>query len=259
MGHNPSSGHTQRNSNYITQHNATYFHSNQYPAEVFKNGVALSGNFDLETITDYMIVRLVVNDNDQGPYSSYQIGRLTGLQCNLDIAEILAFGNKLSDVDANLLESYLGNKWVLTNQLPADLLTTSSIPLNTLAERNLSLGTSSSEEFGFEGTMDEIRIYNRSLTASEISILYLGGSVEFTTSNERQPPVVELYQASPESNNSVLLSGELTNIDLENPLVTIYYGSSDGGLAISGWENNLTLNNGNPLYQRENLTQIYLV
>ena len=247
MGHNPSSGHTQRNSNYITQHNATYFHSNQYPAEVFKNGVALSGNFDLETITDYMIVRLVVNDNDPGPYSSYQIGRLTGLQCNLDIAEILAFGNKLSDVDANLLESYLGNKWVLTNQLPADLLTTSSIPLNTLAERNLSLGTSSSEEFGFEGTMDEIRIYNRSLTASEISILYLGGSVEFTTSNERQPPVVELYQASPESNNSVLLSGELTNIDLENPLVTIYYGSSDGGLAISGWENNLTLNNGNPL------------
>jgi hypothetical protein len=106
--------------------------------------------------------------------------------------------------------------------------------------------------------MDEIRIYNRSLTASEISILYLGGSVEFTTSNERQPPVVELYQASPESNNSVLLSGELTNIDLENPLVTIYYGSSDGGLSISGWENNLTLNNGNPC-PRVNLTQIYLV
>jgi hypothetical protein len=134
-----------------------------------------------------------------------------------------------------------------SNNLHANQKSPSSIPLNTVSERNLSLGTSSSEEFGFEGTMDEIRIYNRSLTASEISILYLGGSVEFTTSNERQPPVVELYQASPESNNSVLLSGELTNIDLENPLVTIYYGSSDGGLSISGWENNLTLNNGNPL------------
>ena len=115
MGHNPSSGHNQRNSNYITHHNSTYFHSNQYPAEVFKNGTALSGNFDLSYITDYMIVRLVVNDSDQGPYSSYQIGRVTGLQCNLDIAEILAFGDKLSDIDASLVEHYLGEKWGLNN------------------------------------------------------------------------------------------------------------------------------------------------
>ena len=134
-----------------------------------------------------------------------------------------------------------------SNTLQANQKSPASIPLNTVAERNLSFGTSTSEDSGFEGTLDEVRIYNRSLTASEISILYLGGSVEFTTTNERQPPVVELYQARPESNNSVLLSGELTNIDLENPLVTIYYGSSDGGLSTSGWENNITLNNGNPL------------
>ena len=115
MGHNPSSGHNQRNSNYITHHNSTYFHSNQYRDEVFKNGTAFSGNFYLSYITDYMIVRLVVNDSDQGPYSSYQIGRVTGLQCNLDIAEILAFGNKLSDIDASLVEHYLGEKWDLNN------------------------------------------------------------------------------------------------------------------------------------------------
>ena len=134
-----------------------------------------------------------------------------------------------------------------SNTLQANQKSPASIPLNTTAGRNLSFGTSTSEDSGFEGTLDEVRIYNRSLTASEISILYLGGSVEFTTTNERQPPVVELYQARPESNNSVVLSGELTNIDLENPLVTIYYGSSDGGLSTSGWENNITLNNGNPL------------
>ena len=78
------------------------------------------------------------------------------------------------------------------------------------------MGTGSSEETLFEGTLDEVRIYNRSLTTSEISILHLGGSVMFTTANERQPPVVELYDARPETNNSVVLTGELTNIDLEN-------------------------------------------
>ncbi len=54
FGRNPASGNSLRGSNYITQHNQTYFHSNQYPAEVFKNGTALSGNFDMGTITNYM-------------------------------------------------------------------------------------------------------------------------------------------------------------------------------------------------------------
>ena len=35
-----------------------------------------------------------------------------------------------------------------------------------------------------------------------------------------------------------LESRELTNIDEENPVVTIYYGLTDGGLSIDGWDNN---------------------
>ena len=97
--------------------------------------------------------------------------------------------------------------------------------------------------------MDEIKIYNRSLTSSEISILHLNGSVQFDSSSNRQPPVVELYQAQPESNVSARIYGELTNIDEENPVVTIYYGLADGGLSIDGWDSNLTLNEGSPFLQ----------
>ena len=63
LGHNPASGHNQRNSNYITHHNSTYFHSNQYPSAVWRFGSQLSSPFDLDPITDYMVVRLQVNDN----------------------------------------------------------------------------------------------------------------------------------------------------------------------------------------------------
>ena len=117
LGHNPASGHTQRDSNYITQHEQTYFHTSQLPAGVSKNGLPLSGSFDLAPINQYHVVRITVNDNNVGPYSSYQIGRLTGLQCNLDIAEIVAFESELSDDEADKIESYLAHKWGLADQL----------------------------------------------------------------------------------------------------------------------------------------------
>ena len=119
LGHNPASGQTQRDSNYITKNGQTYFHSSQYPLGVSKNGLPLSGNFDLAPINQYHVVRLTMNDNNVGPYSSYQIGRLTGHQCNLDIAEILAFESELSDDEADKIESYLAHKWGLDDQLAA--------------------------------------------------------------------------------------------------------------------------------------------
>ena len=117
LGHNPASGDNQRNSNYITKNGQTYFHDNQYPLGVSKNGLPLSGNFNLAPINQYHVVRLTMNDNNVGPYSSYQIGRLTGHQCNLDIAEILAFESELSDDEADKIESYLAHKWGLDDQL----------------------------------------------------------------------------------------------------------------------------------------------
>ncbi len=119
LGRNPEAGNNLRGSNYITQHLDTIFHSNQYPDEVHKNGVALSGNFDLVTIDDYMIVRVVVNDNDTTDNAYHMIARVTGLSCSLDIAEIVAFGSKVSDADADSVEGYLAHKWGLEGELPS--------------------------------------------------------------------------------------------------------------------------------------------
>ena len=117
LGHNPTSGHNQRNSNYITHHNSKRFHQNQYPSAVWKFGESLSSPFDLSPINQYMVVRLKANNNDPGPYNSYQIGRSSGLQCNLDICEIIAFNSALSDEDADKVEGYLAQKWGLSGEL----------------------------------------------------------------------------------------------------------------------------------------------
>ena len=118
LGHNPASGNTQRNSNYITQHNQTYFHSKQFPQSVWKFGTSLSSPFDLAPINEFMVLRLQVNDNAPGPYESYQIGRATGLQCFLDISEIIAFKSALSSESADRVEGYLAHKWGLSENLP---------------------------------------------------------------------------------------------------------------------------------------------
>ena len=66
-----------------------------------------------------MVVRLQVNDDAPIPYSSYQIGRSTGLQCNLDISEILAFTPALSNEEASKMNAYLAQKWGLSDSLPS--------------------------------------------------------------------------------------------------------------------------------------------
>ena len=63
-----------------------------------------------------MVLRLTVNDNDLGPYSSYQIGRSSQLQASLDICEVLAFSTELDNEDADKVEAYLARKWGLTDQ-----------------------------------------------------------------------------------------------------------------------------------------------
>ena len=118
--------------------------------------------------------------------------------------------------------------------------------INTSADRDVTIGGYLSGG-NFSGTLDEIKIYERGLTSADVRTLFLDGTVKFTTTTTRQPPVVELYDALPDSNDSVVLLGELTNVDQENPIVTIYYGSKDGGLSPENWEHNITVNDGEPL------------
>ena len=163
------------------------FTVNQYPAEVFKNGTALSGNFNLGTITNYMVVRLIVNDNDTSNHSNHQIGRVTGLQCNLDIAEIVAFTSKVSNADAALVEGYMAVKWGLTSALPSghnyksytswpDMLITTGQPvsLQISADRNptswsasgLASGLSINNSGLISGSVSSLSAFTSTVTAS---------------------------------------------------------------------------------------------
>ncbi len=244
FGWNGSSHTDARASNYFFWHNQTTYFPNDYPLSGWRNGTFIA-DWDLSPITDWMILRSVVNDDNTGPHSTYQIGRVTTFQCNLDIAEIIAFSTELTDEDAAKVEAYLARKWGLASVLdPAHLYADlSAREINTVADRDLSIGGISDNE-KFSGTLDEIKIYDRGLSSAEIAMLYLDGSVKFTTSSTAQPPVVELNRYQAEQNNSVTIVGELSSVDQNNPTITIYYGSQDHGFELSDWEGNISVNNG---------------
>jgi hypothetical protein len=108
-----------RSSSYLFEIGQTYFHGNQYPAGVSKNGTALSGNFNLGTINQHMIIKITNTDANTGPHSNYRVGTIAGGNgycASVDIAEILAFSTSLSQEKANKIESYLAHKWGLTQK-----------------------------------------------------------------------------------------------------------------------------------------------
>ena len=134
-----------------------------------------------------MIVRLIVNDNDTSNNSYHQIGRVTGLQCNLDIAEIIGFSSKLSNADAALMEGYMAVKWGLTSALPSDhnyknytswpdVLVTTGQPVNlqVLADRNptswsasgLASGLNINNSGVITGSVSSLSAFTASVTAS---------------------------------------------------------------------------------------------
>ena len=89
------------------------------------NILKMRGRMDLQyrswiflPLPSRMILRAVVNDDNTGPHSSYQIGRVTAFQCNLDITEIIAFDSIISDTDAAFVEGYMAVKWGLISELP---------------------------------------------------------------------------------------------------------------------------------------------
>ena len=99
-----------RGSNYLWENNQPYFHSNKYPAGVQQNGGSpLSGTFGLSSVNQFMILRIVVNDETVGPHSNYKIGRNDNHSASVDIAEILAYSSVLAASDRLQIEGYLAH------------------------------------------------------------------------------------------------------------------------------------------------------
>ena len=110
----------KRASSYRLSRDSTQFWGDQYPKAVSMNGQRLPGPpFNMGTITDYMILRIDVNDNDLSK-GTYQIGMADTASCDMDIAEIVAYQTPLSAEDEDLVGGYLAAKYGITTGYSAN-------------------------------------------------------------------------------------------------------------------------------------------
>ena len=109
-----------RASSYNTWRNDTGFWSDRPPVAVSRNGIVLPGMaFDCSPITQYMLLRIVVNDDDT-TVAGYGIGNNDGMaDCEFDVAEILAYQSLLTPEEAAAVGGYLTVKYGLITAYPA--------------------------------------------------------------------------------------------------------------------------------------------
>ncbi len=120
-----------RNSSYNLYSGFTGFWDDQLPSAVSKNGTAVSsgqgsmprGGFELGTITEYMLLKITVNNQadaaNLAAFPYYQIGRNDQLgTMDFDVAEIIGYGSTLTTEDETKLGSYLADKYGLFTAYP---------------------------------------------------------------------------------------------------------------------------------------------
>ena len=88
------------------------------PAAVSKNGTALASPFNLGTITNFMVLKITVDDSNTSP-AAYQIGRSDGYSCEFDVTEILGYSRALTSQEQAKVGGYLTAKYGLTTAYPA--------------------------------------------------------------------------------------------------------------------------------------------
>ena len=182
--------------------------------------------------TDISIASLVTSQNVRANNFSND-RNIGGRYANGDLGELLIFNTALSAADVNRVYSYLSFKWGLMG-------------VNTSAQNDFQVGTDSSGNH-FNGIIDEIRLYDHSLSTEEVNSIALNGTMKFQTSSVALPPVVEITALSAESNGSVIITGNLISKDSNLPTVRVYYGNENAGFDLSAWDNWVDVSSGNPL------------
>jgi len=101
-----------RGSSYNTWAGDTGFWTDQSPVAVTRNGTVLPGiGFDCSPITNYMVLKIDVNDHSTNA-ASYAIGNNDGMAgCNFDVAEILGYQSMLSPLEEESVGAYLAAKY----------------------------------------------------------------------------------------------------------------------------------------------------
>ena len=108
-----------RASSYLLDGSGTSgFNDNPFPAAVSKNGspIALEksakGGYGLGPITDFMVLKITVNDQDTKP-TTYLLSGTDGDHwlCKFDLAEILCYSRTLTVQEEAAVGGYLGAKY----------------------------------------------------------------------------------------------------------------------------------------------------
>jgi len=101
------------------------FNENQFPGAVSKDGspIALEasakGGYSLGTITDFMVLKITVNDQDTKP-TSYLLSGTDGDHwlCKFDLAEILCYSRRLTAQEEASVGGYLAAKYGIKTAYP---------------------------------------------------------------------------------------------------------------------------------------------
>ncbi len=150
----------RRNSSYRLSAKSTRFWGDQYPQAVSKNGRRLpEPPFDLGSITEYMILKIDVNDGDMSR-NTYQIAMADQGSCDCDIAEIIGYQTALSPSDEELVGGYLAAKYGIKTDYPANVgMVSANVLTNAPATVSAPDAATLSATLNCPGSLYEVRVY----------------------------------------------------------------------------------------------------
>jgi len=151
IGHNDGRG-----SNYLLEPWGEFFHWDQYPAEVWRDGVSKSIPFRLIPLSEFMILRVVVNASHLIERDSWRLGHTNGgTATSMDLSEAIAFSARLPNEEAAEVEAYLANKWGIKHHSAHGSFTLENGVLRTnrtynyeTDERNMTITVRATDDHG---------------------------------------------------------------------------------------------------------------
>jgi len=265
-----------RSSSYIVERAQTYFHRNQYPVEVRKNGTRVASPFNVGPITDYMVTKLTVNDNDPSP-KGHWFGRQDSWSFSMDVAELVGYDRALSEDEENILGGYLAAKYgiastytgyarnpvTIVNAQPTDVTTDSALLNGVLDASNAVYDvwvywgqTDHSTNAALWGDRAYVGSYTSFVGDLSHSVSGIGaGTTNYyafratnalddmwaTPSESFSPvvvPVINNSTGATPAEGSATLRGELAAGNSAD--VYVYWGRSDGGTNGAAWDGVIT-------------------
>ena len=131
-------------------------------------------NSGIAAANDFMLFRVVVNNGSTGLKGNYKIGFVDNSFCaSIDVAEVIAFENKLDDLGRQKLEGYLARKWGLVDKLDPNHPYRSEPPVITLIgedDLRLSLGTDYTEAGATATDVEDGEITDINITYEKVNM-----------------------------------------------------------------------------------------